>query len=285
MPLAELDARSCSASSLVRWYTSPGANGASSFAGGRSICPCTPPVLQWTTRRGAAAAAASRTCRVPFDVDSRVRRAPLPRFAIGGGDVVDDLAAPLTACVTAAASESHPRESRRQSLASSSARSNARRPHERRDGIAAPNQVPRKMTAREPRRAGDENLHARDGTPTTPRGRATRSQTSRVSARRMRPGCTGFVRARGPRPKSRRRAQRSSSSFVSAAANAAGSGATSSAISRSSTCVCVRRSRRDDRLARPQVRIDLQRRIRSGNPRDARMSEAATNAGTSRAGW
>jgi len=38
------------------WYTSPGLRGASSLAGGRSTSPCTPTVLQCTTRRTPARA-------------------------------------------------------------------------------------------------------------------------------------------------------------------------------------------------------------------------------------
>ena len=70
---------------------SPGRNGASSFAGGCSMCPWTPPVLQCTTRRRAGASRAFEHVARPFDVDRVVGAVGLTGFTIGRGNVIGDL--------------------------------------------------------------------------------------------------------------------------------------------------------------------------------------------------
>ena len=70
---------------------SPGASGASSVAGGCSICPWTPPVLQCTTRLTPAVNAGAQYVIGPGHVDRAIGIGSLAGCAIAGGDVVDNL--------------------------------------------------------------------------------------------------------------------------------------------------------------------------------------------------
>jgi hypothetical protein len=62
---------SLSATAFVAWYTSPGAMGAVSSAGGCSTWPCTPTVEVWMKRDNPARLAASSRTSVPPTFTSR----------------------------------------------------------------------------------------------------------------------------------------------------------------------------------------------------------------------
>ena len=55
------------------------------------MCPCTPPVLQCTTRADARGFRGLEDVPRAFDVDRAIRRVRLPGFAIRRRNVIDDL--------------------------------------------------------------------------------------------------------------------------------------------------------------------------------------------------
>ena len=130
--------------------------------------PCTPPVLQCTTRRTPAGARASSTWRVPSTLTRAIRAVGLPRLPIGRGDVIHDLApwrrrarrAPRSVRSPTRTVDALPARSGDASNATARGRTSAAH------RVAAPRPAWRaRCAAGEARGAGDEHVHARGPRP------------------------------------------------------------------------------------------------------------------------
>ena len=265
--------------------------------------PCTPPVLQWTTRRAPALRAPSITWRVPSTLIARVGGVGLARFAIRGGDVIDDVDAFAGARDGGRVGEiaGHERHAGRFERFRGGLRQ-AGGTHQRPHLIAAAREHAREMAAGETGRAGDEDWRvqrrdrSRSLVPTARGARRSRraivgrpplratSARGRRSADAVHQAGVGLARAREvgvaavASRRQRRRGRRDADALVGddrsgARARPRTPRASARRAPRSSSLEHLRvreQIGRDDRPSRAQIRIDLQRRVGAG---DARRDE------------